>query len=83
METVDNRRALFELDEIYKYKDLIELEDKAIIKSIICKTSVESNTLHKSFLNLVAQEVNHELNKDEFKALKDKLITEMKAHLSA
>ena len=26
METIDNRESIFELEEIYKYKDLIELE---------------------------------------------------------
>ena len=83
MEAVDNRKSIFELDEIYKYKDLIELDDKATIKAIICDTNANSNTLHEQFLNLVAQEVDHKLNKSEFKVLKDKLIVEMKAFLNS
>jgi len=36
METiVDKSGYLFELGEIYKFKDLIEITDKAIIKEII------------------------------------------------
>ncbi|MDG1477288.1 MAG: hypothetical protein P8Q14_09085, partial [Vicingaceae bacterium] len=76
MRTVDNRSALFELNEIYKYKDLIELEDKEVIKKIICDVSESSNDLHNEFLRLVKQEVDHKLNKSEFKVLKDKLIRE-------
>ena len=83
MEAIDNRSSIFELEEIYKYKDLVELEDKVVIKAIICDVNESSNNLHKEFLRLVAQEVDHKLNKDEFKVLKDKLIREMKAHLSA
>jgi len=81
MEKVDNRSSLFELDEIYKYKDLIELDDKETIKAIICDARESSNTLYGEFLSLVAQEVDHELNKSEFKELKDKLIKDMKACL--
>ncbi|MGB0881836.1 MAG: hypothetical protein ACPGSO_02705 [Vicingaceae bacterium] len=81
METIDNREALFELKEIYKYKDLIELEDKEVIKAIICSIKDGSEELHKEFLSLVAQEVDHQLNKAEFKVLKDKLVKEMKAFL--
>ncbi len=83
METIDNRSSIFELDEIYKYKDLIELEDKEIIKAIIFDLSDASVALHEEFLRLVAQEVDHKLNKDEFRVLKDKLMREMKAHLNA
>jgi len=35
METIDNRGAIIELDEIYKYKDLIEASDRDVIKKII------------------------------------------------
>ncbi len=66
MEAVDNRASLFELDEIYKYKDLIEATDKAIIKEVICKTDDQSVALHQEFLKLVADEVDHQLNKAEF-----------------
>tara|TARA_B100000809_G_C15130796_1_gene528331 strand:- start:1931 stop:2230 length:300 start_codon:yes stop_codon:yes gene_type:complete len=83
METVDNRESIFELEEIYKYKDLIELEDKELIKTIICKTNSESNTLHKEFLRLVSQELDHKLTKDEFRVLKTKLMRDMKAHINA
>lgn len=81
METIDNRSSIFELNEIYKYKDLIELEDKATIKAIICDTQKASNDLHQEFLRLVTEEVDHKLNKAEFKVLKDKLINDMKAYL--
>jgi len=83
METIDNRESIFELEEIYKYKDLIELEDKETIKAIICDTSETSNALHSEFLKVVEQEVGHELNKAEFKVLKDKLMRDMKAHIDA
>ena len=36
METIDNRASLTELDEIYKYKNLIELSDKDAL-SIPCR----------------------------------------------
>jgi len=83
MEAIDNRSSIFELEEIYKYKDLIELEDKVVIKAIICDTKESSKNLHKEFLRLVSQEVDHKLNKSEFKVLKDKLIRDMKADLGA
>jgi hypothetical protein len=83
METVDNRSSIFELEEIYKYKDLIELEDKETIKAIIFDTSEVSNTLHNEFLRMVEQEVDHKLNKTEFKVLKDKLMRDMKAHIDS
>lgn len=82
METIDNRSSIFELDEIYKYKDLIELDDKETIKAVICDVKDASVALHKEFLRLVAQEVDHKLTKDEFRVLKDKLMRDMKAHLS-
>jgi len=83
METIDNRESIFELEEIYKYKDLIEQEDKNIIKAIICNSSKESNALHKEFLRIVYQEVDHKLTKVEFKVLKTKLMKDMKAHIDA
>jgi hypothetical protein len=81
METVDNRASLFELKEIYKYKDLINASDMAVIKEVICKAGEESEELHQAFMKLVADEVDHQLNKAEFEVLKDKLISEMKAYL--
>jgi len=35
MKTLDNRESIFELEEIYKYKDLIALEGKETIKSLL------------------------------------------------
>lgn len=81
METIDNRASIFELDEIYKYKDLIDISDKAILKEIICTGDEQSDNLYSEFLNLVAKEVDHELNKEEFSKLKNELIIDMKKHL--
>jgi hypothetical protein len=81
METIDNRAKIFELEEIYKYKDLIEATDKSVIKEIICLGDEESKALHQDFIKLVALEVDHELTKDEFYDLKDELIYEMKQYL--
>jgi len=81
METVDNRASLFELKEIYKYKDLIEASDMNVIKEVICKTDDQSESLHQEFMKLVADEVDHQINKEEFAILKDKLILKMKAYL--
>ena len=83
METIDNRASIFELDEIYKYKDLIEATDQVIIKEIICADDEKSEHLHAEFLKLVAKEVDHELNKAQFTDLKDKLVAEMKQHLES
>ena len=81
MEAIDNRASIFELNEIYKYKDLIDANDKLVIKEIICSIDEQSKSLHTEFLNLVAMEVDHELNKAQFTELKDKLIVKMKQHL--
>lgn len=82
METIDNRASLFELKEIFKYKDLIDANDMAVIKEVICKAEDQSDALHHEFLKLVADEVDHQLNKAEFTIKKDELITEMKAYLA-
>jgi len=81
MELIDKRSHLFELDEILKYKSLIEKTDRETIKAIIYKNDEESKLLHDEFIKLVAMEVDHQLNKTEFYELKDKLITKMKQHL--
>jgi len=81
METVDNRASLIELDEIYKYKNLIELSDKDIIKKIIFKGDAKSKNLYSDFIKLVADEVDHQLNKAEFAEEKKRLIGKMKAYL--
>jgi len=81
METIDNRGAIIELDEIYKYKDLIEASDRDVIKKIIFDSNEASEKFHQEFLRLVTQEVNHQLNKEEFKVLKNQLIRQMEAHL--
>ncbi len=79
--TVDKRAYLFELGEIYKFKDLIEISDKAIIKQIIIDGDNQSMAYYQEFIKLVAMEVAHELNKTEFNGLKDKLVANMKQYL--
>ena len=81
METIDNRASLIELDEIYKYKNLIELSDKDVIKKIIFKGDARSKDLYSDFIKLVAEEVDHQLNKAEFAEEKKRLIGRMKAYL--
>jgi hypothetical protein len=81
METIDNRASLTELDEIYKYKNLIELSDKDVIRKIIFKGDLRAKSLYDDFLKLVADEVDHQLNKTEFSEEKKMLIGKMKAYL--
>ena len=81
MEAVDNRSKIYELDEIFKYKNLINNSDKQIIKEIICTNDDKSVDFYAEFINLVTKEVDHVLNKVEFEAHKIKLIAEMKEHL--
>ncbi len=82
METVVDKTAyLFELGEIYKFKDLIEITDKAVIKEIIIDGDKQSMSFYHEFIKLVAMEVDHTLNKNQFRDLKNKLIAEMKKHL--
>ena len=84
METVVDKSAyFFELGEIYKFKDLIEITDKAIIKEIIVDGDKQSMTYYHEFIKLVAMEVDHTLNKKQFKDLKDKLIADMKKYLQS
>ena len=42
MEKVDKRRSIYELDEIYKYKSLIERTDRDVIKEVIYDNDEES-----------------------------------------
>jgi hypothetical protein len=81
MEAIDNRASLFELKEIYKYKDLIDANDMNVIKEVICKTDEQSDSLHQDFLKIVADEVDHSINKAEFTIQKGKLIAEMLVYL--
>ena len=81
MVKIDKRKSIYELDEIYKYKSLIERSDRDTIKEIIYCDDEESNSLHDEFIKLVTMEVNHELNKEEFYELKDELIIDMKKNL--
>ena len=81
METIDNRASLHELEEIYKYKDLIESSDRDIIKQIIFDVNEQSTSLYNEFLKLVADEIDHSINKAEFKVLKDSLIVKMTGYL--
>ena len=69
METVDKRGVLFELDEIFKYKDLISKSDRDVIKAIIYDDSEQANKFHEDFMNLVASEIDHSLNKTSFTEL--------------
>ena len=82
MEAIDNRSSLYELEEIFKYKDLIEASDRDVIKAIIFDREEESTVLYNKFLKLVADEVDHQLNKIEFATQKDKLVAEMKDYLA-
>ena len=81
IETVDNRAQLAELDEIYKYKDLIVIADKDTIRKIIFKGDKKSNQLYNEFMKLVADEIDHLLNKNEFSEMKNQLMSKMKAYL--
>ncbi|PCJ27004.1 MAG: hypothetical protein COA97_04745 [Flavobacteriales bacterium] len=81
MEAVDNRSSIYELEEIFKYKNLIELTDRDVIKRIIFDKETESTVLYDEFIKLVANEVDHKLNKVEFTTLKDKLIVKMRNFL--
>jgi hypothetical protein len=76
MEAIDNRASLFELKEIYKYKDLIDANDMNVIKEVICKTDEQSDSLHQDFLKIVADEVDHSIT-----IQKGKLIAEMLVYL--
>jgi len=77
MIAVDKRNSLFELDEIFKYKSLINRDDKEVIKAIIYNDNEQAMAFYHEFMKLVAMEVNHELNKTEFAELKDQLIVKM------
>ena len=83
MDTIDNRGKLYELEEIFKYKNLINISDNQIIKEIIFDEGDKANTLYNDFIKLVAQEVDHILNKTQFAEKKDELITNMQQHLSS
>ena len=82
MEIVDKRDPIFQLNEIYKYKDLITSSDKETVKQIILKEDEQSKTYHNTFMELVIKEMDHLLNKAEFTELKDKLIDKMQSHLN-
>tara|TARA_B110000305_G_C19157473_1_gene500984 strand:+ start:492 stop:746 length:255 start_codon:yes stop_codon:yes gene_type:complete len=82
MEVVDNRSKIYQLDEIFKYKNLIDNSDKQVIKEIICTNDVKSVDFYAEFINLVTKEVDHVLNKAEFEAHKTALIAEMKEYIN-
>ncbi len=81
MEVLEKNEALFKVDEIFKYKDLIDREDREVIKAIINNNDENSTTFYNSFLELVVKEADHKLNKKEFAEHRDNLVTEMKKHL--
>jgi hypothetical protein len=83
MEVIDKTGALFQVDEIFKYKDLIDREDRETIKSIINKDDDKSVAFYNRFLEMVIDEADHKLNKTEFAALRDDLVAEMKEHLES
>ncbi|MBL4624362.1 MAG: hypothetical protein JKY42_04390 [Flavobacteriales bacterium] len=82
METIDNRVIICELDEIFKYKNLIDSSDNLVIKEIIFDGEQQSKKFYADFIKLVANEVDHLVNKAEFGILKEKLIAEMKQYLA-
>ena len=82
METIDKRDPIFQLNEIYKYKDLISSSDKETIKQIIYNDDEKSTELHNTFMELVIKEMDHVLNKTEFTDVKNQLIADMQAHLA-
>jgi hypothetical protein len=81
MEVVDKKGSLFELEEIYKYKSLIDVKDKAVIKRVIIDGDETCIAFYQDFMELVAKEVDHTLNKAQFKEQKDVLVGNMKAYL--
>lgn len=81
MEVIDKQGALFEVDEIFKYKDLIDRADRDVIKEIIHKDDDKTSAFYNEFKELVVKEVDHTLNKAQFAELRDELIANMKSHL--
>lgn len=82
MEVVNKKGSLFELEEIYKYKSLIDVKDKAVIKRVIIDGDETCIAFYQDFIELVAKEVDHTLNKTQFYELKDKLVADMKNYLT-
>ncbi len=56
-------------------------KNKDVIRKIIFKGDVKSKSLYVDFIKLVADEVDHQLNKTEFSEEKKMLIGKMKAYL--
>ena len=81
MEVIDKTGALFQIDEIFKYKDLIDREDREVLKAIINKDDDKSVAFYNRFLEIVIDEADHKLNKTEFADLRNELVAEMKSHL--
>lgn len=81
MEVIDKTGALFQIDEIFKYKDLIDREDREVLKAIINKEDEKSLAFYNRFLEMVIDEADHKLNKTEFAELRNVLVAEMKSHL--
>jgi hypothetical protein len=81
MEVIDKTGALFQIDEIFKYKDLIDREDREVLKAIINKEDEKSLAFYNRFLDMVIDEADHKLNKTEFADLRNELVAEMKSHL--
>jgi len=81
MEAIDKRDRFYELEEIYKYKDLISLSDKNVLKLAIYDGDDKCTSFYNEFLKLVAKEYDHQLNKAEFAPLKEKLIQEIQEYI--
>ena len=81
MDAADKQEALFEVDEIFKYKDLIDRADRDVIKEILHKDDDKAGAFYSEFKDLVIKEVDHTLNKAQFAELRDELIANMKSHL--
>jgi hypothetical protein len=81
MEIVDKRDSIFEINEIYKFKDLIDIADKNVIKEVIYDGDEKCLSFHQEFMKLVAMEIDHELNKTQFSKLKNQLISDMRRYL--
>ena len=67
--------------EFDKYKDLIDREDRDVLKAIINKEDEKSIAFYNRFLELVVDEADHKLNKTEFADLRNELVAEMKSHI--
>ena len=83
METIDKRGQIFEINEIYKFKSLLNIADRDVIKKIVYDGDEQCQELYNEFMMLVVMEEGHEINKVKFYALRDDLIGRMKNYLES